>query len=162
MRKLFWVATLPFALLGLWVGLINPCALRYAQANEERVYVGSKACGECHEEEYQSFIKYSKKAHSFRNVKLMAKKLAPSEVKECFQCHTTGYGKPGGFVSEQETPELKNVGYEACHGPGSAHVESEDATDIIGKVDKESCSSCHSAERVRAFRYKPVLYAGAH
>ena len=131
-------------------------------AEKERLYVGSKACSSCHEEEYESFIKNSKKAHSFASVKKMQKGLTPTELRECFRCHTTGYGKPGGFVSEKATPDLKNLGCEACHGPGSVHVESEDASDIIGQVDKESCGSCHNSERVNAFRYKPILYSGAH
>jgi len=141
---------------------LNPYIIYDAAAEAGKSYVGSKACASCHEEEYENFIKYSKKAHSFHSVQLMRKELTSSELKECFHCHTTGYGKPGGFISEKQTPDLKNLGCETCHGPGSAHVDSEDASDILGKVDKDSCKACHNTDRVRAFRYKPMLYAGAH
>ena len=92
----------------------------------------------------------------------MAAKLTPEELKGCYGCHTTGYGKPGGFCSEQETPELKNNGCEVCHGPGSLHAASEDPEDLNTTIDVEDCMTCHNSERVAAFNFKPLLYGGAH
>ncbi len=127
-------------------------------------YVGSQVCADCHAEEYQSYQKYAKKAHSFASVKKMSDHLAPAELRRCYRCHTTGYGEPGGFVDEKTTPALKNVGCEACHGPGSAHVESEDPKDIRGTGEqiRKVCVRCHTKERVEAFRFRPLLYGGAH
>ncbi|QGY42010.1 cytochrome C [Pseudodesulfovibrio cashew] len=133
-----------------------------AHAEESR-YVGSDACAECHEQEYKNYKQYSKKAHSGRSVKHMAGDLTPEELKECFECHVTGYGKPGGFVSFEETPELADAGCESCHGPGYAHVESGGDSDLIkGKLVLEDCSHCHNAERVEAFDFKPLIFGGAH
>lgn len=84
-------------------------------------YVGSDACGDCHEEEYGRFQEYSKKARSWRSVEIMAPKLTPDELRECYACHTTGYGR-GGFVDYASTPHLADVGCETCHGPGAAHA----------------------------------------
>ena len=77
-------------------------------------------------------------------------------------CHTTGYGSPGGFVSLKETPHLKDAGCEVCHGPGSVHCKTEDSADINGKLSIADCERCHSAERVAAFKFKPLIYGGAH
>lgn len=131
---------------------------------EDLSYVGSKKCFECHEEEYKNFIKFAKKAHSFNAVKRMSKDLSDKEIKTCYSCHTTGYGEPGGFIDEKKTPELKNGGCEVCHGPGSRHVQTEDAEDIIGngKLNLSICEKCHSNERVKAFEFKPLLHGGAH
>ena len=129
---------------------------------KERHYVGSKACSECHGEEYGNFVKYAKKNRSYESIRVMQKGLTPQEIQKCYECHTTGYGKPGGFRSEKETPDLKNAGCEVCHGPGSAHVESEDAEDIRGSLTVKDCESCHSSERVETFNYKPLVYGGAH
>lgn len=129
---------------------------------DDNIFVGSETCKDCHEEQYETFMKYSKKAHSFKSIKKMEKKLTPEEYKGCFECHTTGYGKKGGFISEQETPDLRIAGCEVCHGPGSLHSESEDPDDIVRKMDMDVCITCHSQERISEFNFKPLLYGGAH
>ena len=127
-----------------------------------KTYVGSAACGECHGDQYETFKLHSKKAHSFASVKKMQRGLSPAETAECYKCHTTGYGRPGGFVSEAETPHLADAGCESCHGPGSVHVESQDPADIMATVGVESCTVCHNGERVNAFKFKPLIFGGAH
>ena len=134
----------------------------YAEESTTIQYVGSEICGECHEDQYDNYSKFANKAHSYKSVMIMKKGLTEAEIKDCYRCHTTGYGQPGGFVSEAETPELKNTGCEVCHGPGGAHVESEDPEDIISEVSIDQCNLCHTTDRVDSFRYKPVLHAGAH
>ena len=129
---------------------------------EDKTYVGSEVCSECHEQEYNNFKSYAKKAKSFESIKKMKKKLTAEEYQACFECHTTGYGKKGGFVSEEETPELSDAGCEVCHGPGSLHVESEDPDLIVRNVDMENCNTCHSNDRIEAFDFKPLLFGGAH
>jgi hypothetical protein len=126
------------------------------------VYVGSDACGKCHPDQYERFSAYAKKAHSYQSVEVMRKGLTAAELEGCYRCHTTGHGRPGGFVSVEATPHLKNNGCETCHGPASVHVETEDPEDIIGQVEMESCAACHDAERVNAFKFKPMTKAGAH
>jgi len=133
-----------------------------AAPDDDKRYVGTETCRSCHEEQYEHFSKFARKAHSYDSVKIMQKGLTVQEVEDCYKCHTTGYGKPGGFVSETETPEMKNNGCEVCHGPGSLHAESEDPEDIIYDVEMESCMVCHNSERVADFNFKPLLHAGAH
>ncbi|HUU39385.1 MAG TPA: cytochrome c family protein [Desulfatiglandales bacterium] len=139
-------------------------AFVYASARGEtgKTYVGSEVCRECHENEYTQFTKFAKKSHSFQSVKKMAKGLTQQEVEGCFQCHTTGYGKPGGFQSETETPHLKNTGCEVCHNAGSLHAETGDPEDIKGDLTAKDCEVCHNSERVADFNYKPLIYGGAH
>jgi len=151
----------------LSISLIFSALLAYVLApavfaTDEPSYVGSETCGECHPDQFESFTKNSKKSKSYTSVKRMAGKLAPEELRGCYGCHTTGYGKHGGFLSEQETPHLKNNGCEVCHGPGSQHAESEDPEDLNATIDVEDCMTCHNSERVAAFNFKPLLYGGAH
>ena len=105
---------------------------------------------------------HSKKAKSFDSVKKMRTKLTPEEYHACFECHTTGYGKKGGFVSEEETPDLKNAGCEVCHGPGALHARSGDLDLIIKDIAMENCHACHNDDRVKSFGFKPLIFGGAH
>jgi mono/diheme cytochrome c family protein len=131
-------------------------------ARSER-YVGSKVCAECHETEYSNYSKFSKKASSAQSVQTMASDLTSEELKECYACHTTGYGKPGGFVSYEQTPQMGNAGCEVCHGPGYDHADSGGDPELIkGKLDMNDCETCHNAARVASFNFKPLLYGGAH
>lgn len=128
----------------------------------ERSYIGSKACAQCHEQQHANFSKYSKKAHSWQSVAIMKPKLKENELKQCYECHTTGYGKPGGFVSIESTPQLADVGCETCHGPGSEHAASGDPKLVTRRPSTQTCTQCHNPQRVEDFRFKPLLFSGAH
>jgi hypothetical protein len=148
-------------LAGLLAALIfTPAAL---PAEEEAAYVGAEACSSCHEGQYASFMEKSAKAHSWKSLEKMLPKLTEDEKKECYACHTTGYGKPGGFLSLEQTPEKANLSCEACHGPGSLHSESGDPEEIRRRPDVYNCVVfCHNSERVQIFKFKPMLYHGGH
>jgi hypothetical protein len=146
----------------LIIFISNPEEIKGGNNTEIQIYVGAKACEPCHKKEYESFIKYAKKSDSFQSIQRVKKGLTEEEIKQCYFCHTTGYGKPGGFVSAEETPHLKNAGCEVCHGPGGLHVRTQRAQDIKNKLTMEDCEVCHTSERVKAFRYKPLIHGGAH
>jgi len=134
----------------------------HAWAGSEKTYVGSDACQECHEVEYKNFKTYAKKAHSYESILSMKRGLTEAEFRKCFECHTTGFGRAGGFRSEKDTSHLRNAGCEVCHGPGSLHAESGEPEDIKGSLTAKDCEACHSLERIEAFDYKPLIYGGAH
>lgn len=125
-------------------------------------YIGSQACQPCHPQEYQSFSSYAKKSRSFEGIERLRKGLTIEELKRCYGCHTTGYGKPGGFVSIEKTPQLKNAGCEVCHGPGSIHAQTGAPAAIRRILTKEDCEGCHTSARVKAFNFKPLIHGGAH
>lgn len=103
-------------------------------------YIGVKKCKACHIKQYKSWAE-TPMATAFESlkpgVKAEAKKKAGLDPDRdfthdpaCLECHTTGYGRPGGFKSIEETPYLANVQCEGCHGPGGNYRE-------IMKTDKE-------------------------
>jgi hypothetical protein len=110
-------------------------------------YLGSKSCRVCHEEQYQKYLTF-KHSHAWKTLV----DAGSDADRECVVCHTVGLKYQGGFVSVQKTPQLRNVGCEECHGPGSKHTES------LGKVKTEvpkpdNCTVCHTPEN-------SVNYAG--
>ena len=111
----------------------------------EAKYIGSKKCRLCHMPEHKTW-NATKHATNFDTLK-------GDEVKnpDCLRCHTTGYGKPGGFVSVETTPNLKGTGCEGCHGPGSEHRKAAKASPKwpggaknINKVPQNACVQCHN------------------
>ncbi|MEW6067987.1 MAG: cytochrome c family protein [Nitrospirota bacterium] len=136
--------------------------LSIAETKKTPKYVGSDACKDCHEREYDSFMKYAKKSKSYSSIERVKKGLTEGEIKGCYVCHTTGYGKPNGFISVEKTPHLKDAGCEVCHGPGELHVKTKDIKFIKRRLTTKDCEVCHTSERVIAFRYKPLIHGGAH
>ena len=68
----------------------------------------------------------------------------------CLFCHTTGYEK--GYRAATDTFDTRwaeaGVACEACHGPGSVHVERSrrrqpEPAEPYGRVDSASCAPCH-------------------
>ena len=122
--------------------------IAYAAAvPKDAKYIGTKKCRSCHLKEHKTWRK-TKHAKTFAQLQGDEKK-----NPDCLKCHTTGYGKPGGFVSEAKTPKLKNTGCESCHGPGSVHAEAaKDAPETgkwtdtkIDKVPQNTCVACHNS-----------------
>ena len=100
-----------------------------ASAAEPATYVGAKKCKACHLKQYTTWSA-TKMAGAFELLRPGVRAEAKRRVKydpakdythdaACLGCHTTGYGKPGGFRSIEETPDLAGVQCEACHGPHS-------------------------------------------
>jgi len=102
-------------------------------------YTGSASCRMCHNYEYE---KWSTRDHARAYATL--EKVGSQYDPECAGCHVVGMDYQGGFVNEERTGDLKNVGCENCHGPGSEHIST------IGKKKtcepKSACIDCHTPD----------------
>ncbi len=113
---------------------------------DEAKFVGAKKCRLCHLKEYKTWSA-TKHASNFDYLEE-----AEKADEDCVRCHTTGYGKAGGFVSVAETPGLTNTGCEACHGAGSEHIvaaKKKPKGDAeweknINKTPQNACIGCHN------------------
>jgi hypothetical protein len=107
-------------------------------------YAGSESCKMCHKYEYE---KWSTKSHAHAYQTLVDD--GTQYDPECIACHVVGFNYESGFVSEQETDHLKDVGCENCHGPGSKHISSlgEEPTTEPAMV----CTDCHTPEHSGGF-----------
>jgi len=102
-------------------------------------YAGSKSCKPCHEYEYE---KWSGNAHAraYATLEREGSQFDP----ECVVCHVVGMEYESGFVSEEKTGHLKDVGCENCHGPGSEHIETAGSAKLT--EPKSACVDCHTPE----------------
>ncbi|WP_455217429.1 multiheme c-type cytochrome, partial [Kaarinaea lacus] len=73
-----------------------------------KIYAGVKTCARCHEQNVTRW-KATRHASALQSLIRTGKQNDP----ECLQCHNTGFGQAGGFVSEQLTAEYANVQCEA-------------------------------------------------
>jgi hypothetical protein len=96
----------------------HPVQVHFADAK----YVGSEACKKCHKYAYEVWEK-SKHAQAFHTLETATRPSLRQLDGECVICHVTGFEFLTGYRNEQATPQLKNVGCESCHGPGSEHAD---------------------------------------
>jgi hypothetical protein len=123
--------------------------------------VGSQACAGCHASEHAT---WKGQAHARALASLETQ--GESRDPECLACHTTGYGRVGGFPAggdPQAHPDLAAVGCESCHGPGGQHVASDarKVGSIVSLGDKcdscvilQICGSCHDDANDPGFEYE--------
>jgi hypothetical protein len=123
----------------------------------DQTYVGTKACTACHLKQYMAWKKTKHATDSFE--KLPAKYKTDAS---CLICHSTGFGTATGFKDEASTPTLAGTTCEACHGPGSKHVETakpfiamktltpEQTASVRGTIYKvlpqNVCMRCHATQ----------------
>lgn len=116
---------------------------------------GTASCRECHASDCRLWDQ-SAHAHAWETLRSRGSHVDPF----CQQCHTTGYGLPGGFVSRARSAELVSVGCENCHGPSLAHARRPEAKTVFAAA--EQCIRCHDRENSPAFEYATYWSRIAH
>lgn len=198
MRRRTKFLTAALLLVGtVGTALLVPSADRAAAATcprfeDKPTYIGADGCKKCHFKQHSSWKK-TVMASSFDKLKpdvaAEAKKKAKLDEKKdytkdakCLPCHTTGYGKEGGYPevvegkawTEEETKRaaaMQNVQCEACHGPGSLtgpykkdheDFKKEDVLKLgMIEPDKKNCESCHNEKSPFWDKDKPFKYEEA-
>lgn len=126
----------------------------------QAAYVGSNACQSCHAKEFETW-QASPHAHAVATLE----KTNKQGDATCLGCHTTAYGKPGGFAAGAKpasSPDLARVGCESCHGPGADHVgeSARRVGTILSLGDKcdscvilKVCGTCHDQANDPGFEF---------
>lgn len=111
--------------------------------------VGSERCRDCHAD---ACATWQASSHSRAWESLTA---TGSQVDAyCQQCHTTGFGLPGGFESVARSPGRVSVGCEDCHGAGSEHVAEPAVHTPFFQQAQHRCQRCHDRENSPKFDYE--------
>jgi len=139
-------------------------------------YVGIKKCKTCHMKQYKTW-KTTKMAKTFDVLKPGVRAEAKAKLKfdpqkdytksvKCLECHTTGFGMPGGYKmsevgdskSAKRAKNNEGITCEACHGPGSKYIAIHknamtkkqkytlDELHQAGQyeIDVKICTTCHN------------------
>lgn len=139
-------------------------------AAQDHAYIGTKNCRKCHIKQWKSWSE-TKMAQAFEALKpgTVAERKAELGLDpqkdyttdpECVRCHVTGYGKEGGFISIEETPDLAGIGCEMCHGPGGTYTQDGYMTlqnkeykradliavGLISPPTEAQCRQCHNED----------------
>ncbi len=119
-------------------------------------YVGSSACKECHQEDYEI---WEETLHAEAWKTLEKAEVDPDRYKwpvthypDCVYCHVVGYYQKTGFINPEKTPDLAGVGCEECHGAASEHVK-DPKKHKLGPVHPTKCTKCHDFEQTPDFDY---------
>jgi len=110
------------------------------------VYATEKTCLTCHAPAHQAWTA-SRHGHAYETLRKVNKSYDP----ECLICHTTGFNQPGGFISEIDTPSLKNVQCEMCHGPRLQHSQAPKGG--FAHLAVQACQRCHVPKHSPKFNY---------
>ena len=128
-------------------------------------YVGAKDCKKCHFKQHRTWTKMKHaKAWDVLQPKLEKPDQKDSEGRLCISCHVTGHGAAdrGGFVDAKASAHLLGVQCEACHGPGSKHIEAAKKLKEAGEkkfpegastfqvLRTSNCADCHNPHKAHA------------
>jgi 2',3'-cyclic-nucleotide 2'-phosphodiesterase (5'-nucleotidase family) len=119
-----------------------------AKRNKDKVsvYAGDTVCKTCHSVAHEKWSS-SRHGRAYETLRKINKAFDP----ECLVCHVVGYNTAGGFISELDTPELKNVQCEVCHGAGKKHASAP--APGFGNNANKACKKCHVKNHSPRFNF---------
>lgn len=115
-------------------------------------FATTTSCAGCHADRLAAWA-FDDHARAYEA--LLTRKAGTST--ECVGCHTTGFGRPGGYAA-LDTATLrtyKAVQCEACHGPMGGHPQNEKVQ--ARTVDETTCLTCHDKANSPQFDYTAYL-----
>ncbi len=118
-----------------------------AEHSSNLAFIGNNDCSVCHKKIFKHWEETSH-ASAYETLVKSGHEYDP----ECLECHVIGLNYFTGFETIETTPELKGVGCESCHGPGSNHKETPSKD--YGKADVDQCIICHESEHSPNFQYE--------
>jgi Cytochrome c554 and c-prime len=115
--------------LGKYPRTAHPSQVQQPKLNLS--YVGSARCQNCHQAESAKW-RDTKHSTAMDALEKVAKRPSLRQYDgECVRCHTVGFEYNTGYKNEKETAQLKHVGCESCHGPGSGHMTNSKNADLL-------------------------------
>lgn len=121
-------------------------SLSQRKNNKKKVFATESVCKTCHPKTHKTW-QHSRHGTAYNTLRKVNKAFDP----ECLACHVTGWNRPGGFISEIDTPKLKNVQCEVCHGPALNHTQAPAAG--FSQDARQACKNCHVKNHSPRFNF---------
>ncbi len=186
------VAIVVTAVVGLaWLGTLS---VALAGGDEEHAFISSGKCKMCHKDVFKSWeatahgkafdiLKAGERTEAKEKYKLDPAKDYTTD-ENCLGCHTTGFGKAGGYAvpaaddakAVKAMGKRQGVGCESCHGAGKAYAAlhkvikkekrtytSEEMHQVgMTKIEEATCTICHNDkgptfDAEKAFNYTEMV-----
>lgn len=109
--------------------------------------VGWQRCQGCHPHQTDNWLT-SRHATAYATLVERQQQSNP----ECLSCHVTSLATAGPVEITTLPPDLKQVGCESCHGPGTPHL-AEPSSTRPPPVTQAVCLTCHTPEHDGNFDY---------
>jgi len=155
-RRAMMVSTTVGVLLGTLMTVASETGTRSTSGiPADATYTGAASCKKCHFRLHQG-QEHVRHVDAFELLSADDLDQVDEHGRACISCHVTGWDQPGGFTSPAASPHLLGVQCEACHGPGSAHIELgkrmlkqrrkefEPGEDPLIDLQTTACSGCHT------------------
>ncbi len=114
---------------------------KMAMDSADNRYVGSDSCKGCHLYEYDRW-KTKRHAEAYMTLVKDGSEFNP----DCVVCHVVGMDYETGYVDNETSPHLKDVGCENCHGPGLTHIKTLGKAKCTNQSPQKACLDCHTPE----------------
>jgi len=118
-------------------------------------YVGSAACGDCHD----GATKFWQKTVHAQAWKTLVDRGQQFDY-DCIGCHVTGWQQPGGS-NLAHNDNLRDIQCETCHGPASIHVakggEEKPLAIVLDPPENLCAGQCHTHEHSDTFQHDAYL-----
>jgi hypothetical protein len=123
-----------------------------AKTDDRSGYATGSSCSGCHPDRIAS---WGFDGHAQAMASLISR--GAQADPECVGCHTTGFGRPGGFASVEPgaVDAFRDVQCEACHGPMRGHSGRGDVRSL--PVTEATCRACHDEANSPNFDFDAYL-----
>lgn len=133
---------------GFRQSVLSSAAAASARPAPEGGYATGSSCAGCHSDRMAS---WGFDAHAHAMASLIQRDAQANP--ECVACHSTGFGRPGGFaeLKPERVEAFRDVQCEACHGPMAGHDGRGGKRSA--PVTEATCRTCHDEANSPKFDY---------
>lgn len=117
-----------------------------------KTYIGWPRCGKCHAKKVAAW-KNTKHAKAYET---LVNRNSQFNL-DCLFCHVTGISRENAPAALSLSIDLREVGCEACHGPGKEHAKAPKFNKMTAKPNRAVCLNCHNRSHDDSFDYARAI-----